>query len=101
LSASSGAPEPVAQHWSHSAIDVGYSPITQDNTTWGGLGEATVLVIEPTRRMERWTARVEAAEAIFSCAPLVEDHTAARQPAEHLRRRRPRIARTVEQRLQN
>jgi hypothetical protein len=42
------------------------------------MGEATVLVIEPTRRMERWTARVAGTEAIFSCAHLVEDHTAAR-----------------------
>ncbi|WP_284748227.1 hypothetical protein [Amycolatopsis sp. RTGN1] len=42
------------------------------------MGEAAALVIEPTRRMERWTARVGGAEAIFSCAPLVEDHTAAR-----------------------
>jgi hypothetical protein len=35
-------------------------------------------VIQPTRRMERWTVQVDPAEAIFSCAPLVEDHTAAR-----------------------
>jgi hypothetical protein len=28
--------------------------------------------------MERWTVRVDQGEAIFSCAPLVEDHTAAR-----------------------
>ncbi len=35
-------------------------------------------VICPTRAMERWTARVNGTEAVFSCAPLVEDHTAAR-----------------------
>ncbi len=35
-------------------------------------------VISPTRAMERWTVRVDGTEAVFSCAPLVEDHTAAR-----------------------
>jgi hypothetical protein len=35
-------------------------------------------VICPTRAMERWTVRIDSAEAVFSCAPLVEDHTAAR-----------------------
>ncbi|MEA5366720.1 hypothetical protein VA596_44815 [Amycolatopsis sp., V23-08] len=35
-------------------------------------------VICPTRAMERWTVRIDGAEAVFSCAPLVEDHTAAR-----------------------
>ncbi|WP_410626728.1 hypothetical protein [Amycolatopsis sp. cmx-8-4] len=35
-------------------------------------------VICPTRAMERWTVRTEGTEAVFSCAPLVEDHTAAR-----------------------
>jgi hypothetical protein len=35
-------------------------------------------VICPTRAMDRWTVRVDVTEAVFSCAPLVEDHTAAR-----------------------
>lgn len=35
-------------------------------------------VISPTPAMERWTVRVDRTEADFSCAPLVEDHTAAR-----------------------
>ena len=35
-------------------------------------------VICPTRAMERWTVRIDGTEAVFSCAPLVEDHTAAR-----------------------
>ncbi|WP_326954091.1 hypothetical protein [Amycolatopsis sp. NBC_01286] len=35
-------------------------------------------VVCPTRAMERWTVRTEGTEAVFSCAPLVEDHTAAR-----------------------
>jgi hypothetical protein len=35
-------------------------------------------LISPTRAMERWTVRVDGTEAVFSCAPLVEDHTAAR-----------------------
>jgi hypothetical protein len=37
-----------------------------------------VPVISPTPAMERWTVRVDRTEADFSCAPLVEDHTAAR-----------------------
>jgi hypothetical protein len=43
-----------------------------------GRKRATMPLISPTRAMDRWTVRVDGTEAVFSCAPLVEDHTAAR-----------------------